>query len=682
MTAQLSPAPVFRSWDNLGFPLAGGKLFTYAAGTTTPQATYVDSTQTTPNTNPVILNFRGEAFVWLDPTLSYKYVLQDAFGNLLWTEDNISGGFGASPLSINLIPNPTNTFTLGDSTHSWKQLYLGANAAPAFDATSGNIGFYARTGAEITAAVFPTNFTYQPYQVQRYMSAGQLADYLAGTALVDQTSAFALAEQVAYIGGAGKIYAPAGKYRFAGTVTLRAGVTLFGDGVGNAEYFPGGQSAVQSTQLWKQSTDTSGAIFILQTAVGLKGVYFRYDLLGGSANGVLQIGTATHASNADSTYGININDVSLYGAAISGTTLVDNTCAAIYFMDGSVANATQRYANKLNNISITNFATGVRLGENCNANVFANFYIRNTYFAWVLNGGTGTSCVENAFGPFGVFAIGNYPAGLTPIIFSLSNGANNNAFGPYSTENLSTAFSIDASSTGNQFLGHENESVLSVVPAGNFHSLWTQPNNRSQVSSIILPTVATPLNYSNGQGNLLRIVQNISGTLPTLNGSGTLVAADPSSKVFARFNPTLYSKGAQPCLKIKLAVFVDAPGGGLGEGIAEVEFWYRATDNATHAASLSVISVSQKPATNYIAGLKFLTGVASGLGFGLAIVGGNIGAVTVSHLIVDIEILAFTFATNSVSMANYNVITWGTAAATANDVTDAISLLTVADTAV
>lgn len=172
MTAQLAPAPVFRSWDNLGFPLVGGKLFTYQAGTTTPQATYIDSTQTTPNTNPVVLNFRGEAFVWLDPTLTYKFILQDVFGNLIWTEDNIPGGWGSAPLSVNLIPSPTNTYTLGNSTHSWANLYLGPNAAPAFDTVSGNIGYYARTAAEIAASVTPTNYGYPPGNVLRYGAKG------------------------------------------------------------------------------------------------------------------------------------------------------------------------------------------------------------------------------------------------------------------------------------------------------------------------------------------------------------------------------------------------------------------------------------------------------------------------------------------------------------------------------
>ena len=42
-----------------GDPLSGGKLFTYAAGTTTPLTTYTSSSGSTPNTNPIILNAAG-----------------------------------------------------------------------------------------------------------------------------------------------------------------------------------------------------------------------------------------------------------------------------------------------------------------------------------------------------------------------------------------------------------------------------------------------------------------------------------------------------------------------------------------------------------------------------------------------------------------------------------------------
>jgi len=84
----LSPLLRQRFFDSNGVPLAGGQLFTYIAGTTTPQVSYSNQSGTT-NTNPVVLDSSGYADVWLDPTLSYKFVLKDASGNLQWTVDNV-----------------------------------------------------------------------------------------------------------------------------------------------------------------------------------------------------------------------------------------------------------------------------------------------------------------------------------------------------------------------------------------------------------------------------------------------------------------------------------------------------------------------------------------------------------------------------------------------------------------
>jgi hypothetical protein len=75
--------------DANGAPLVGGKLYTYAAGTTTPQVTYTDFGGGTANANPVILDSRGEASVWLGTAL-YKMALYSATDVLIWTVDNIS----------------------------------------------------------------------------------------------------------------------------------------------------------------------------------------------------------------------------------------------------------------------------------------------------------------------------------------------------------------------------------------------------------------------------------------------------------------------------------------------------------------------------------------------------------------------------------------------------------------
>lgn len=91
MTTILSPTTKAKFFDNNGVPLAFGLLTTYAAGTTTPIVTYKDSTGGPTNTNPIQLNFRGEADIWLQPNVAYKYALTDSLGNTIpgWPIDNI-----------------------------------------------------------------------------------------------------------------------------------------------------------------------------------------------------------------------------------------------------------------------------------------------------------------------------------------------------------------------------------------------------------------------------------------------------------------------------------------------------------------------------------------------------------------------------------------------------------------
>ncbi len=86
--AVLSPPPKLQFFDANGVPLVGGKLYSYAAGTTTPLATYTSASETTFNTNPIILNSRGEAEVWLGSPL-YKFKLTTAADVEIWTVDNI-----------------------------------------------------------------------------------------------------------------------------------------------------------------------------------------------------------------------------------------------------------------------------------------------------------------------------------------------------------------------------------------------------------------------------------------------------------------------------------------------------------------------------------------------------------------------------------------------------------------
>ena len=95
MTVKLSPcfgagAQIF---DDSGVPLAGGKIFTYLAGTTTNAATYTTVSGSIAHTNPIILDASGRVpggEIWLTDNVTYKFVLKDSSNVLIGTYDNIS----------------------------------------------------------------------------------------------------------------------------------------------------------------------------------------------------------------------------------------------------------------------------------------------------------------------------------------------------------------------------------------------------------------------------------------------------------------------------------------------------------------------------------------------------------------------------------------------------------------
>lgn len=88
-------------FDNNGIILSGGKLYTYAAGTTTPQVTFTSSSGNTNHTNPIILDSAGRVpggEIWIT-SQSYKFVLKDSTDVLIATYDNIIG-IGAAAYQI------------------------------------------------------------------------------------------------------------------------------------------------------------------------------------------------------------------------------------------------------------------------------------------------------------------------------------------------------------------------------------------------------------------------------------------------------------------------------------------------------------------------------------------------------------------------------------------------------
>ena len=153
MAVNLSPlgGVAGQFFDNNGDPLSGGKLYTYAAGTTTPQVSYTSSSGTTANTNSIILNSAGRvpSEIWLTDGLVYKFVLYSSTNQLIGSWDNVSGindfsslipivytatGTG-SQVAFNLISSPTSknsTQIYINGVYQQKNTYSISNAIVTF----------------------------------------------------------------------------------------------------------------------------------------------------------------------------------------------------------------------------------------------------------------------------------------------------------------------------------------------------------------------------------------------------------------------------------------------------------------------------------------------------------------------------------------------------------------------
>lgn len=188
-TTSLMPLPKQQYLSNLGTPLVGGKVYTYAAGTNNPKATYTDAAGTVAQANPIVLNVRGEPASAIFWSGAYKVEVRDALGNVVYTVDN----FNTDPYGMG------NLFTaVGSSLIGFIQAGAGAAARWVQD---------------------------------KLRETVSVTDYGAvGDGVTDDTPAFQKA--LAYCVGARKsLYVPTPPNEYKITATLYPkGVKIYGDG--------------------------------------------------------------------------------------------------------------------------------------------------------------------------------------------------------------------------------------------------------------------------------------------------------------------------------------------------------------------------------------------------------------------------------------------------------------------
>lgn len=319
--ATLTPTPKQQFLDANGNPLAGGKLYSYQAGTTTPLATYTDESGGTPNANPVILNSRGEASVWLG-TSTYKFKLTTSADVEIWTVDNISS-------------NATFAASSGSSLVGFLQSGTGATART--------------VQAKLRDVVSVQDFG------------------ATGNGVTDDTAAIQaalnyLSTLPAMTGAQGKLFFPRGAYVFSSTLNIPANTHLIGEGVNFATALVPTASFTGSQAVKVDGTTATGGYafritienitlnctnfpsgrvpVLLQDCytIGLRNVY----LYNGKGTALVQI-----KSNATSVLDITLDSCHIFGA---------NTTDAVVGVDIQTGSQV-----RLLNCDVENTATGVKI---------------------------------------------------------------------------------------------------------------------------------------------------------------------------------------------------------------------------------------------------------------------------------------------------------------------------------
>jgi hypothetical protein len=162
--ATVNLSPLFNGqtlFGPTGLPLAGGQIYCYQAGSSTPLSTYTTVNGNIANTNPIILGTDGKlpSELWLQSGYAYKFIVQDANNVLVNSYDNISGIITQSSSAPTSVPSGCILIWSGavGSIPSGFVLCNGSNGTPdlrnSFVLGAGNNYSVGQTGGSTDAIV-------------------------------------------------------------------------------------------------------------------------------------------------------------------------------------------------------------------------------------------------------------------------------------------------------------------------------------------------------------------------------------------------------------------------------------------------------------------------------------------------------------------------------------------------
>lgn len=234
--------PVFQAIDSSGNPISGGLVYTYEAGTTTNKTAYTDEALTTPATNPIVLDSKGQAVFYLSTSGLYKINVTTSVGVQV-------SGFpldDLAPTDFDLLYDAVKTDHKADYTHIVYTSIAGLRAAtltPFADQKATVTGYYASgdggggdfywdststtTDNDGTIIKVATITTGRWKRINEVLKTNLKWFGAKGDGSNDDTSEVQAA--VTFVEGFnGELFCPYGTYDLSSTVSITSGITITG----------------------------------------------------------------------------------------------------------------------------------------------------------------------------------------------------------------------------------------------------------------------------------------------------------------------------------------------------------------------------------------------------------------------------------------------------------------------
>jgi len=268
MTVLASLLPPARAvfFDSNGNPLAGGLVYSFVPGGTTPKTTWQDAGETTANPNPIVLDASGSCLLY--GAGNYQLTVEDGLGNSVpgysgVTVDTLSPVLAISTAIAPAVATIAALRLATTSTLTQAQCsVLGYYAAA--DGGEGQFWYASTdtTSADNGGTIIVDTSARRWYRMTGGAPLNVRWFGAKGNATTDDTAAIQACITAAQGTNPRSVYAPVGQYVVSATLNITDALTIYGDNPGIG---PGVTTDTNCTQFLCASTFTTGDVFSATT---------------------------------------------------------------------------------------------------------------------------------------------------------------------------------------------------------------------------------------------------------------------------------------------------------------------------------------------------------------------------------------------------------------------------------